>query len=141
MRTPFVHLLTAVVLAVAAAGCIIVVEEDDDYYSELHGSSWYLEIIWIHGHSHRVQQQDYALSFASENELTGTAGCASFTAGYDLADQEIRINRFRTSTFGCQDDDLRSLFLEHLPEVSDLEVDGVQLEMTTEAGNRLVFGR
>ena len=121
-------------------GCIIVVEEDDDWYhDDLHGTSWYLEVIWVHGHRHRAADQSFAISFPSERELTGNSGCTSFTADYDLSDKGIRFDRFRTSTFGCQEDEVGGMLLEYLPEAENLQIQDERLEFTTDSGTRLVF--
>ncbi|MFT4604386.1 MAG: heat shock protein HslJ, partial [Rhodothermales bacterium] len=104
-------------------------------------TSWTLDFIWVHGHRYRAQEASYGINFSSAEEMTGTAGCASFTADYDVTDESIRINRFRTSTYGCDEDEVGSLFLEYLPAASDLTVTDETLEI--EAGDQvqLVFRR
>lgn len=129
-------------VGIAISGCIVVVEENDFRRNHgLHGTSWTLEFIWVHGHSYRAQEASYGISFSSAEEMTGTAGCASFTADYDVDDESIRINRFRTSTFGCDEDEVRTLFLEYLPAASDLTMTDQTLELEAGEGVQLVFGR
>ncbi|NNE70151.1 MAG: META domain-containing protein [Rhodothermales bacterium] len=130
-------------LLTVASGCIVVV--DDDGFGRnrsLHGTSWHLSFIFAHGHHYRVQQSDpYGITFSSSEELTGSAGCASFTADYDLSDSSIRINRFRSSTLGCTQDEVQSLFLEYLPAVTEVNMSDESLELLAGDGAQLVFER
>ena len=136
--------LLLLLIGFVGSGCIIVVDEDDFGRGRshgLHGTSWTLEFIWVHGHRYRASEASYGISFSSAEEMTGTAGCSSFTADYDVTDDSIRINRFRTSTFGCDEDEVGQLFLEYLPAASDLTMTDDALEL--EAGDevQLVFRR
>lgn len=146
--TPNRHALPTVSVALAAllmlvSGCIVVVGEDDfGRHRSLHGTSWHLSFIFAHGHHYRVQQSDpYGITFSSADELTGSAGCASFTADYDLSDDSIRINRFRSSTLGCTSDDVQSMFLEYLPAVTAVTISDETLELMAGDGAQLVFER
>jgi heat shock protein HslJ len=120
-------------LLFAVSGCIVVVD-DDGRRRGLSGTTWFLGVVWVGGHAYRSNNQDYGISFRTEDELSGTAGCASFTADYNASESTIAINRFRTSTFGCGDDEVRTAFLESLPAVDDMTLDGSTLHLTTRSG-------
>lgn len=129
-------------VGIAASGCIVVVEENDfGRHHGLHGTSWTLEFIWVHGHRYRAQESSYGLSFKSAEELTGTSSCASFTADYNVSDESIRINRFRTSTYGCDEDEVGTLFLEYLPTARGVTMSDQTLELAAGDEVQMVFRR
>jgi heat shock protein HslJ len=134
--------LGALISTTALSSCILVVEENDfGRRNGLYGTTWYLEFLVVGGHSHRTSDRSYGLSFRTESELSGTAGCASFNADYNAADSRLKISRFRTSTFGCESDDVQTLFLEYLPAVSEFNLNGDNLEVVTGGDARMVFTR
>ncbi|MFT5143088.1 MAG: heat shock protein HslJ [Rhodothermales bacterium] len=127
--------LALLALLLAVSGCIVVVDDGGGGRGHgLSGTTWYLGVVWVGGHGYRSSNQDYGISFRTEDELSGTAGCASFTADYDASESSIAINRFRTSTFGCGDDEVRTAFLENLPAVDDMILEGSTLQLTTRSG-------
>jgi len=78
-------ILALMLLPILASACIIVVEEDDrDRRRYLHGSEWYLEVVFYRTQTIQATDRSVQVDFAENGVLSGSADCGTFSGFYTL---------------------------------------------------------
>ncbi len=82
------------------------------------------------------------MEFGANGQMTGSAGCNNYTAGYSVTGSVISITppsgtqRFCESPAGVMDQEAR--FLSTLPRAANFSIDGSRLDITSASGQILV---
>ena len=137
-----VHFLIACILLIpiAVSGCILVVEEDHDRHGHLHGTDWYLEIVFYGVRSIAAPEQGVELSFVDEDRFEGVSLCGPFNGVYSLSDRdELSIDSFSSDGGTCESNEATSLFLSQLPRARQLIREDKSIRINTGRGDYLIF--
>lgn len=133
-------LLLALLLPIFASACIIVVEEDDrDRRRYLHGSEWYLEVVFYRTQTIQASDRTVLVDFDEDGTLTGNAGCGTFSGLYTVNENGgLNVEAVDlTETCGGQQE--AELLVDGLRSARTYEVDGNSLRIDTEQDGYLSF--
>lgn len=133
-------ILLALILPIVASACIVVVEEDDrDRRRHLHGSEWYLEVVFYRTQTIEADDRTVSVDFAEDGLISGNAGCGPFTGFYTVNDnggldiESIDLNE------NCGGQSAAELLVDGLRSARAYEIDGNSLRIDTEQDGYLSF--
>lgn len=137
-RSPL-HLLAIMMLPMLASACIVVVEEDRDRHRHLHGSEWYLEVVFYRTQTVEAAEREVQVQFAENGTLTGQSDCGSFTGfyttnendGFDVTSVEL--------SGSCSQNSTARLMAEGLRAATSYEADASSLRIRTADQGYLSF--
>ena len=135
-----VSLLLALILPIVASACIVVVEEDDrDRRRHLHGSEWYLEVVFYRTQTIQATDRTVQVDFAENGTLTGDAGCGTFSGFYSVNDNGgLEVDSLNLSE-NCGGQSTVELLVDGLRSARSFEVDESTLRIDTDQDGYLSF--
>ena len=135
-----VSLLLALILPIVASACIVVVEEDDrDRRRHLHGSEWYLEVVFYRTQTIQATDRMVQVAFAENGTLTGDAGCGTFGGFYSVNDNGgLEVDSLNLSE-NCGGQSTVELLVDGLRSARSFEVDESTLRIDTDQDGYLSF--
>lgn len=133
-------ILALLLVPILASACIIVVEEDDrDRRRYLHGSEWYLEVVFYRTQTIQASDRTVQVEFADSGLLTGTAACGSFRGSYTLNENGgMDVDTIELDE-NCGGERATELLVEGLRSARTYEVDENTLRIDTREEGYLSF--
>ncbi len=130
----------ALLLPIFASACIVVVEEDDrDRRRYLHGSEWYLEVVFYRTETAQAADRNVQIAFSEDGFLTGNAECGAFNGLYEVNDNGgIEFSDVDVSQ-NCSGQPVTELVIDGLRSARTYEVDEHSLRIETDRNGYLSF--
>lgn len=126
-------------LPIFASACIVVVEEDRDRHRHLHGSEWYLEVVFYRTQTLQASDRTVSVSFAENGVLTGQTGCGPINGFYTVNENGgIDVESVEMSA-QCGGEQATQLFADGLRSARTYEADETSLRIETENNGYLSF--
>ena len=136
---PTGKLVTAALLVAVALTVLVVACGDDDDGADLAGTSWVLSTL---ADAAALAGSEVTASFA-EGQVSGSAGCNSYTGTYEADGDEITIGEnIAVTARACETPlmEQESAYLIALGQAERVAIDGDELTIDTGAGE-LLFTR
>ena len=91
-----------------------------------------------------AEEGDPTAKFTTATDMTGSTGCNSYGASYNVGESELRLDDLSWTEIGCPTQELfqqEQRMQELLATVERFEVSGERLTLHSEDGQALVFER
>ena len=137
-----VHTVLSLLIALPLflPGCILVVEENDRDRRHLHGSEWYLEVVFYRTQTLAATDREIELAFIDDTQFEGNSNCGPFRGTYQMnGDNDVAIESIEANLNGCEPSGSSAVFLDQLARARTLDVSEQVLRINTEGSNYLQF--
>lgn len=131
--------LALIVLPVATSARIVVVEEDRDRHRYLHGSKWYLEVVFYRTQTLDAADRDATFQFGADGVLTAETACGGFTGFYTSEEDGTMAVTGLEADSACESDASTRLVMDGLQSARTFDVDGKALRIHTADNGYLSF--